>query len=91
MAKQSGHALAGRIGGLVTASRHDPREYTSAARQAFLARFEREVDPDLLLPEVERKRRAKAALAAHMTRLALASARKRARAAPLPSQAALFP
>ena len=90
VAKQSSHALAGRIGGLVTASRHDPRDYTSAARRAILARFERDVDPDAKLPEDERKRRARAALAAHMTRLAHESARKRARQAPRPAQGTLF-
>jgi len=90
VAKQSSHALAGRIGGLVTASRHDPHDYTSAARRAFLARFEREVDPDAQLPEDERKRRARAALAAHMTRLAHESAKKRARPAPRPAQGSLF-
>jgi hypothetical protein len=90
MTKQNRHAVAGRIGGLVTASRYDPHEYTSAARHAFLTRFERDVDPDAVLPDVERKRRARAALAAHMTRLARSSAKKRARAT-IPTQAVLFP
>ena len=72
-------AAAGRIGGLVTASRHDSREQTRRASAAFLARFEREVDPDGALPAAERQRRALAARRAHMARLALASARARSR------------
>jgi hypothetical protein len=39
---------------------HDPRETTKPARDAFMARFEREVDPDGRLPEAERRRRAEA-------------------------------
>lgn len=46
------------------------------AHAAFLAKFEREVDPDGSLPPDERERRAKHALAAYMTRLALRSRRK---------------
>ena len=55
----------------------DSREVTKPARDAFLARFEREVDPDGLLDPAERARRAEAAKRAHMSRLALASARAR--------------
>lgn len=40
---------------------HDPRETTKPARDAFMARFEREVDPDGRLSEAERRRRAEAA------------------------------
>lgn len=39
-------------------ARHDSRELTRPARQAFLAKFDREVDPDAVLPEAERLRRA---------------------------------
>ena len=42
-----------------------------------MARFEREVDPEGALPEVERKRRADHARKAHMARLALRSAQAR--------------
>jgi hypothetical protein len=42
---------------------------TRPARQAFLRRFEREVDPDGKLPPDERRRRAEHALRAHMLRL----------------------
>jgi hypothetical protein len=43
---------------------------TKPARQAFIKRFEREVDPDGILPSDERRRRAQHALRAHMLRLA---------------------
>jgi len=50
---------------------------TSRARSGFLAKFEREVDPDGRLAPEERQRRAQQALTAHMQRLALARAKKR--------------
>jgi hypothetical protein len=42
---------------------------TRPAREAFLKRFEREVDPDGKLPPEERRRRAEHALRAYMLRL----------------------
>ena len=42
---------------------------TRPAREAFLKRFEREVDPDGMLPLDERRLRAEHALRAHMLRL----------------------
>jgi hypothetical protein len=42
---------------------------TRPARQAFLKRFEREVDPDGKLPPDERARRANHALRAYMLQL----------------------
>ena len=53
------------------------RTNTAPARAAFLAKFEAEVDPDRVLPVVERLRRAEAAKRAHFSRLALKAARKR--------------
>jgi hypothetical protein len=70
-------ALRGRIGAYVLHARHDPRETTAKARGKFLARFEREVDPEGVLPEPERLRRAQSTKNAHFARLALASARAR--------------
>lgn len=71
-------ALAGRIGGFTTHARHDSREITAAARQAFnVGKFEREVDPDGNLPPKERSRRAAAARKAWMARLAMRSAQAR--------------
>jgi hypothetical protein len=58
-------------------ARNDARETTVAARTAFLARFEAEVDPDLALDPQERRRRAEHARRAYFTRLALASAKAR--------------
>ena len=43
---------------------------TAAAREAFLARFERQVDPDGVLPPAERLRRAESAKREHFQRLA---------------------
>ena len=61
---------------------------TKAGTAAFLARFEREVDPDGVLDPVERARRADFARKAHMTTLAFKSARaKSKRASRLPDAA----
>lgn len=60
-------------------ARQDPRETTRAARHAFLSRFERDVDPDGVLPENERRRRAEAARKAYFTTLALRSSKARRR------------
>ena len=68
-----------RIGAYALHSRCDSTQHTAPARAGFLARFEREVDPDGSLSEVERRRRAECALKAHMTRLSLASSKARAR------------
>jgi hypothetical protein len=61
-------------------SKEDPREGTKPARAAYMRRFVDQVDPDRVLPEVERERRALAALRAHMARMALASSRARSKA-----------
>jgi hypothetical protein len=72
-------AAYGRLGAAVMHSRNDSRLTTSAARAVFNARFEREVDPDGLLPESERRRRAEHARRAYYQRMSMASARARAR------------
>jgi hypothetical protein len=54
---------------------------TEPARDAWLARFERQVDPDGVLPAGERRRRADHAKRAYMSELAYKSARARRRAA----------
>lgn len=71
--------LVGRLGAYTMLSRHDPRAITRAAREAFFSKFERDVDPDGVLPVDERLRRAEMARKAHFTRLALASAQARRR------------
>ena len=60
-----------RIGAFVLHGRRSSRETTALARSAFLARFEREADPDRTLPEAERLRRATFLRRAYFTRLAL--------------------
>jgi hypothetical protein len=57
----------------------DPSARTEPARRALLDRFEREVDPDGVLPPEERARRAAHARKAYFTRLALRSAEARRR------------
>ncbi|WP_218005195.1 hypothetical protein [Actinomadura macra] len=52
---------------------------TKPAREAFLARFEREVDPEGVLPPRERRERAELAKRAYMLRLAKRSAQVRKR------------
>lgn len=70
-------SIAGRIGSHVTHGRHDSREITAPARRAFLNRFEKEADPEGVLPFEERARRARHLRAAYFTRLALRSAQVR--------------
>lgn len=77
-AKDPRRSRAGRLGALVQHSRHDPL-VTAAARRAVEARFEREVDPEGVLPPEERARRAEFAKRAYFTRLAMASAAARRR------------
>lgn len=72
--------LRARLAGLTFAATHDVAEHMKAAQAASpgqLPYWERQVDPDSVLDEIERRRRADAARRAHMTRLALASARAR--------------
>jgi hypothetical protein len=63
----------------------DARETTAAARAGFLARFEREVDPDGRLERNERRRRAEHARRAYFARLSMAAAaaRRTKRATPV--------
>lgn len=70
-------AIRARIGALALHSQHDARQITEAARAAFSAKFEAEVDPEGILDPAERKRRAEYARKAHFAKLALASARSR--------------
>jgi hypothetical protein len=71
------HQQRARIGGLALSASRDPREYTRAARAAFLRRFEEEVDPERRLPEGERARRTEAARRLYFARLGLKSAQRR--------------
>jgi hypothetical protein len=70
--------MAGRAGALKSWSNTSDRsERTKPARDKFLERFEREVDPDGKLPEKERTKRALYARRAWMTELARKSAQVR--------------
>jgi hypothetical protein len=60
-------------------SRNDSKQVTAPARAAFMARFELQVDPEMVLPIEERQRRAQHAMKAHMAALALKSSRARRR------------
>ena len=52
---------------------------TRAARAAFMGRFEKEVDPEGVLPEPERLRRAELAKRAYFSKLALRRVQNKAR------------
>ena len=58
-------------------SLYDSRQLTANARAAFEQRFARQVDPDGVLPEAERQRRAECARKAYYSALAAKSARAR--------------
>lgn len=73
--------LRARLGAETLHSRYDSRELTARARETFLARFEREVDPDGVLPPAERLRRATHARKAYFVGMALKSAKARRRRA----------
>lgn len=58
-------------------SREDPIPTAIRGQAGLTARFEREIDPDGILPPAERARRAEHARKAHFARLALKSAKAR--------------
>ncbi len=62
---------------------HDPVKGTAKARAKFLEGFIDRVDPDRVLPEPERLRRAESARSEHFARLAYKSATARRRKASL--------
>jgi hypothetical protein len=57
----------------------DAVAHTAPARKAFLDRFEREADPEGVLPLDERTRRAEHLRKAYFTKMAYASSRARAK------------
>lgn len=77
MAASSERSQLARIAALTLHSRVDGKKHTERARNAFLARFEDEVDPARELPEAERLRRAEIAKRRYFADLALKSARAR--------------
>ena len=70
-------SLIGRIG--AAALHSQGKTNTQAAREAFNTRFEREVDPEGVLPEAERQKRAEKARELYFLRLTKASKDARAR------------
>ena len=70
-------SMRARIAAYTLHSRTDGRELTTPARQAFLDRFERDVDPSGSLSPAERSKRAAAARKAYFTKLALKSSKAR--------------
>jgi hypothetical protein len=71
-----------RIAALTRWSREDPAASAARGQAGLLAKFVEQVDPDRVLPEAERIRRAEAARRAHMQRLAFRSSKVRARRRP---------
>jgi hypothetical protein len=55
----------------------DSKAHTEPARRAFAESFEKQVDPDGVLPLEERRRRAEQARKAYFTRLAFKSVQAR--------------
>lgn len=78
MVSKQDFSLRGRLGGLSTAARHDPRDYAAAAQARARDRFLDLVDPDHTLTDAERQRRAVAARKLWFAKLAMKSARVRA-------------
>lgn len=74
-------SVSARVGAFALHARFDSRQLTAPGRRAFLSRFEREVDPEGVLPVAERARRAESARSAYFTSLALKSAKARSRKA----------
>jgi hypothetical protein len=69
--------LRAQIAALTRWSKEDPAANAARGQAGLLARFEREVDPDRLLPLPERTRRAEAARRAYMCHLAYRSSKAR--------------
>lgn len=70
----SERSLRARLAAHTLHAQRDSKDLTGPARKAFAQRFLDEVDPDRVLPEAERLRRAAHAQKAYFTRLALKSA-----------------
>lgn len=82
MASAAERSSAARIGANSSwAQTRDWTSRTAPARQAFMARFEREVDPDGELDPEVRAKRADAAMRAYMGRLAKRRQKSQKRAA----------
>ena len=69
----------GKAGGLTTVARHGPDAIAARAREGLWRKFEREADPDGVLSQEERHRRALLVQRLFYTKLSLKSAAARAR------------
>ena len=69
--------LRARLAAYAMHAQHDSRLTSANGRAAFLAKFEREVDPDGQLDVEERRRRAELARRAYFARLSLAAVKAR--------------
>jgi len=74
-------SLRARIAANTRWSRENPAENAARGQKGLLAKFAREVDPDGVLPEAERLRRAEKARQVHMQQLAFRSSKARSRKA----------
>lgn len=73
-------SLRGRIAARSRWAKEDPKANAARGQAGLRAKFEREVDPDGVLPVAERQRRAESARKAHMSRLAFKVSKAKARA-----------
>jgi hypothetical protein len=76
-ARDAERSLRARLAAYALHAQRDPRQTTANGRAAFLARFDREVDPEGLLDADERRRRAEQARRAYFARLSLAAVKAR--------------
>lgn len=75
----SQRTMRARIAANIRWSREDGKPSAIRAQAGLLAKFVDQVDPDRVLPEAERQRRAEAARRAHMQRLSFRSSKARSR------------
>jgi hypothetical protein len=69
--------LRARIAANTRWAQENPKANAERGQAGLLAKFENQVDPDLVLPQAERTRRAEAARRAHMQQLAFRSSKVR--------------
>jgi hypothetical protein len=69
-------SMRARLAALARWSKEDPADQMKIARARFDERFEKQVDPDCILPPEERARRAAAARKAYFVQLGFQSSRR---------------
>lgn len=72
-------SIRARMAALARWSREDPKEHVAMMNRRFMAGFEKQVDPEGLLSETERRRRAEAARKLFYQHLAYKSSRARSK------------